>query len=160
MVLLGLMLTLAVADGPAQDLKPFDFMGYVAGEPISPKELKKCGKGGDVSCINPLVKVSNVYVGYMLETHDYKLSTLYIDAHPNSYSALLEAFSAKYGKPCESTTAVWRNAAGAQIDNPTLNWCFATGKLSFAKYGSRIDKMAIFYEDANKRPKPTPVINF
>lgn len=163
MRLLGFALALAMVAVPAaaEELKPFDFMGYVAGEAIPPEKLKKCGKDGpDQTCIVPLVEVSDVSVGYLLETHDYKVSSLYIDAHPNNYSRLLEAFTVKYGEPCEVTQTTWKNAAGAELDNPTFYWCFKTGKLRFSKYGAYINKMGIFYEDANQRPKKSPTINF
>lgn len=144
----------------AQELKAFDFMGFTAGDPVPPEKLKKCGKGAHVTCVEALAKVSNVYVGYSVTVHDGRLSTVYIDAHPNSYSDLLRAFTAKYGEPCETKDAVWKNAAGAELTNPTTYWCFKSGKLMFAKYGARIDRMAIFYEDANKAPERAPIINF
>lgn len=159
-IILGLALvsTPALAD---EQLKPFDFMGYVAGEIIPPEKLKKCGKSApDQTCLVPLVQVSNVYVGYLLKTHDYRMTSLFIDAHPNSYTSLLDAFTAKYGQPCEVSEAVWKNAAGAELENPSLHWCFSTGKLTFSKYGAYINKMGILYKDVNQPPESPPTINF
>lgn len=157
---IALAIALLPTMATAQELKPFDFMGYVAGEIIPAEKLKKCTKGPDATCIVRMVKVSTIYADYLLETHNFRLSSLYIDAHPNSYPALLEAFTAKYGEPCDTVDTVWKNAAGAELSNPTTFWCFKTGKLMFAKYGSRIDKMAILYTDTNKPPEPAPTINF
>lgn len=161
MIVLALaMLAAPAADADDAALKPFSFFKIVAGEVLAPPLLKGCGKGPDVSCINPLTKVSNSYVGYSFQTHNYKLSSLYIDTHPSNFADLLQAFTAKYGSPCETSTSIWKNAAGAAIENPTYHWCFSTGKLLFSKYGGRIDRMGILYEDdVNRRPNEA-VVNF
>lgn len=155
----GLMAA-APAMGAEQDLKPFRFLNFVAGEVIPHAMLKGCGKKPDVVCPYPLMRISTVYVSMVVTTHNYKLSTLYLDAHPNSYGDLLRAFTAKYGEPCEATIAVWKNALGVELENPTFRWCFSSGKLFFSKFGAQIDKMGILYEDVNRAPDPEPVINF
>jgi hypothetical protein len=157
-----LILVAISAPSLASDGLPvFSFMGFNAGEIIPSARLKGCTKGVDRTCIVPLVKIANVYGGYMVTTHNDKLSTLYIDAHPNSFDDLKAAFTAKYGAPCENATTPWRNALGANFDNPTLRWCFSTGKLVFQRYGQTVEKMNIFYEDEINKPdvKP-PAINF
>lgn len=156
-----LALCLALVSTPAAaQLKPFDFMGIIAGEPIPPAKLKGCRKLEAGICIKEMVQISNVWANFVLTTHDNKLSKIYIDVHPNWYVDLRAAFVAKYGEPCERAKGVWKNAAGAELDNPIEYWCFSSGRLKFARYGARIDKMDVLYLDDNKAPAKPPVVNF
>ena len=151
---------LAATPAAAQDLQPFEFKGFVAGQDIPAEKLKSCGKGGTVTCYEPMTQISDVYVGYMLETDNYRMSSLFVDASSGNFTPIFEAFRAKYGEPCEVVDTVWMNAAGAEIDNPNFIWCFSTGRLLVARYGAQINKMAILYTDDNQPPPDDPVINF
>lgn len=162
LVVAGVVFGLASVSASAQTgLTPFEFKGFVAGAEVPATLLKGCRlAGADAECVVYPTVLSNVRVGYQVKVHNSKLSSVYVEAFPISYPEIMAAFTAKYGAPCGTEDAVWSNAMGAKIDNPTTTWCFSTGKLTVAKYGQTIRHMLIFYQDDNKAPPPPPKLDF
>ena len=76
------------------------------------------------------------------------------------FSTLLDAFTAKYGKPILSTEK-WQARNGATFDNSVARWRFKGGMLELESRGTRVDEpMFTFVSSANAPPPDKPKIDF
>ncbi len=79
------------------------------------------------------------------------------DAGGTDFLTLTDAFTQKYGKPCEQAVAKWQSRGGATYDNTVVTWCFKTGKLKLESLGPSLKYGSATYNDDYQAPaKPTP----
>jgi hypothetical protein len=150
-----------LASASPTPLPNFEFRGIVAGQAVDPAALKGCRRDAEtVTCRSFATKVAGNDAA--IESVEYtggKLSALRILLDRSAYASVVEAFSARYGEPCSSSTDKWANAIGARLDNLSIRWCFLTGNLEARQIGPSLKYMAVAYTDANQ-PIPKPQVDF
>jgi hypothetical protein len=147
-----------------ESLPLFSFREWQGGINLSPEVLQVCERkeveGAIILCSSKMFDLAGVQSGSIAQVYNGRLSAISILASSDDASTILEAFKAKYGKPCKSSVELWQNRAGAKFDNPVVTWCFRTGDLKFAFFGDKQDYVDIKYTDVNT-PKPeSPTVNF
>jgi hypothetical protein len=155
----------AIAAGPASPLKAFEFRGIVAGEPLTREQLAKCEPlmPGTLSCDHDDRKVAGIdvmSVGIFVTNN--RLSSVSIMSDPIFFSVLTSAFKTKYGPPCRSALPRWVGELGNSRPNPTMTWCFRSGKLVAKMYGARLDVSEIDYTENTQAALPSakPKVDF
>lgn len=148
--------------GAAPPLPDFEFRGIKAGVEVDITKMKGCTFSRNVFNCTTL---GGEIAGQQIEAitfsfADQKLSMMLAVLPKAAFSDIVRAFTAKYGPACESTSETWANAAGAKFDNPTVRWCFGTGKLEARQLGSRLTEMQIVYADDNQPRPERPLIDF
>lgn len=161
----GLLALGAIIATPAyaEPVPNFEYKDIVAGQPADAKALRRCTDKPDGRC--SAMTFGGTLAGNIVDTQfvDYyggKLSALMLIIDRKAFVSVVDAFTAKYGKPCASRVDTWANAAGARLDNQVYEWCFQTGKLEARQYGSRLTQMRVVYQDDNQPPSPGPKIDF
>lgn len=135
-------------------LKPFEFRGFVAGQKMSAEQEAHCRKSdfGPTFCEDQGdnkvagVNVMSVYIS----ASNGMISNVGIAADPIFFDVLTSAFKEKYGAPCKSYVSKWVGELGNSRPNPTMVWCFKSGKLTAKMYGARLDVSEIDYRDDNQ----------
>ncbi|WP_152680146.1 hypothetical protein [Sphingomonas paucimobilis] len=164
-LIVGLALLAQVGISPQKKVAPirstaglpnFEFKSFKANHEIDQSILKDCGKIDELtSCMYMNEVLAGYPVAIQVNVYNGRLSSL--NAFPKQARVInifdvIDAFKKKYGNPCRADKAVWRNAMGAVLENPTYVWCFRTGKLTVVKYGVDIASPDIFYDDLNSPP--------
>lgn len=143
------------------DRPPFEFRGITAGQEVSPKSLKRCGKRGDiVTCENLFDKIAGVDAMIITTYYQRRLVDVAVSIDRNHVSELSHALDQKYGAPCRTDRSKWKNAMGAELDNNSSTWCFSAGELTLYEIGHRMDKSDLIYIDNNQPPEHPATVDF
>lgn len=148
-----------------ENLPTFSFREWQGGVNLSPTVLDGCKTKSSITsmviqCESDLFDLSGAKAGSIAQIYNGRLFALRIISSSDEAGTILEAFKAKYGKPCKSDVEIWQNRAGGKFDNPVYTWCFRTGDLKFSSIGSQTDYVEVNYTDING-PKPEkPTVNF
>jgi hypothetical protein len=151
---------LAAAANPSAPA--FEFRGITAG---TQAEFKKRGfcidKNGETSCLENATEVAGApMIDLAISRYQDKLTSVYATFHTNHFKTLLEAFTAKYGTPCETRTKPWQSRMGVKGESAVISWCFKTGVLELESIGPRIDQGRFIYGDQWQAPKAPPKVDF
>lgn len=93
--------------------------------------------------------------------HDGRLYNVSGNTVAGFHPQLLEAFTAKYGKPARTEVRKWQNRLGASFDNPVAIWLFKGGTLELRALGSKSDETSFsFVSVDNAPPRVETPVNF
>lgn len=117
-------------------------------------DQRECGENGStISGRTIAVENISLYRG--------RLSSLIITFPAENFGVITDAFTVKYGKPCEASIKEVQNRMGAKFSSGHLAWCFANGKLSADMLGLDIETSTVLWDDpTNQPPKAAPKVDF
>jgi len=160
-------MALVASPAIAQEKPVFDFAGFDTETAVANPSF---GRGCDVDRDEPgktACSAWNMRLGdgsakiVMVNLYEGKLSSALGILDRNQFLSVLSAFTAKYGSPDRTETRVWRNGAGASLDNEVFIWEFQGGELELESIGSRIrDSSFQFFHTTNRAPTEAPPVNF
>lgn len=91
---------------------------------------------GDESCMAADTHFAGVETFLIsVETVDRKISAFRIDFSIYDSKVLLDAFTARWGKPDSTASRDWQNQMGAKFPNPVSLWQLSDGTLEVAQFG-------------------------
>jgi len=155
-----------VAPQPAPaSLSVFSFLGDDTETPTQRTELNgsKCtATGTQLDCMDfrdP--KIGGADLKWMQLTYNNGLLyRVLASTWTNRYSALLDAFTAKYGTP-RIEVKKWQAKSGATFDNSVATWTFKGGELELSSLGTDLDSaLFTFVSTINSPPREKPKIDF
>lgn len=145
---------LARAPAPVPVLPLFTFKDAKAGGSMDPTSLGRCeadGRPGKLKCVGKDGMVAGIRLiipPYYYFYNNRLTSMLFLFNNEGvTFPTLLSAFRERYGAPCKTETEKWQNKAGAVFDNPTVTWCFKTGKLTLESMSTSRDYGDVMYSD-------------
>jgi hypothetical protein len=76
-------------------------------------------------------------------------------------SAVVVAMTAKFGDPCRTEVAEWRNRMGAVLDNPITTWCLSDGELAVIGRAAQDPNLAeVRFVAARLNEQPAATVDF
>lgn len=159
-------LSFSVEAGAQPSARPdFSFKQAVAGQEMNPNAVGQCQPSRDgpgvLECrgSDPTVAGVRLLVPPNYYFYNNRLTAMFFlfDARGADYLTFLNAFTDRYGAPCETETKRWQSRGGATYDNPTATWCFRTGRLELEQLGPSLDYGSVTYTDDYSAPsRETP----
>lgn len=166
------LFALTATTSPLPDLLPFSFRDYRVGDSEAQHkvDLEWCSKlpGAVVTreCstkINHLGNIADeqIYGAQFDFTHD-ALDKIDITLETSSYDRVVQAFSIKWGKPCEQSAPIIHNGVGTAFTNDKLTWCFSDGKLTASRFGGKVTQMRVLFRTTAvlAEDNAPPTVNF
>jgi hypothetical protein len=156
-----------VASAP---LPSFSFMGHSSavvdpnptGPDGKPCEANPKSLPGDLTCteFDATLAGENLSGFIMMDYYQGHLYHVFGEGKEAHYPTVLQAFTAKYGRPTMSTEP-WESKAGAKFDNAIATWKFRDGTLHLDEMGLERDDFSFeFYANSNRPPAPAAKVDF
>ena len=151
-----------MASPAAAQTATFEFRGETTAA-VADLASRSCNeiRDGSIICSNGYLEIGGVprvfSTNYYYNDHLYSVSGI---LHGSWFSAMLAAFTAKYGRPA-MTIADWQSEAGATFKNDVATWHFRDGTLTLERMGSERDYSSFeFTSPAGVPPAAAPTVNF
>lgn len=144
----------------------FSFMGQDTETPTTMVDLggEACQKNGaELECSNfRNATIAGRPMRYLDMRYNAGKLYMVIGAFGDAaYSAVRDAFIAKYGTPDEVVVRKWQSKAGGVFDNLVSIWRFKGGDLQLNSMGSKVGSGDFAFESmANSPPKAAPKVDF
>lgn len=124
--------------------------------------FKNCEKTSyAVTCTDLFDRVAGVPAITSYTIYERQLYQFWISTERDNLPTLLQAFTAKYGAPCNRGSKTVQNGLGAEFSSAEITWCFKSGKMVASEIGSRITHSSIIYTDeVNAPPAAPPNVDF
>ncbi|MEI6640393.1 MAG: hypothetical protein WCL10_00050 [Novosphingobium sp.] len=152
---------------PPVQLPVFEFMGQTTEAPPTMTELQgaKCVTSNSrYTCTNvSFPTVAGRPMRYLqIAFFNERLYAVSAAFGELAYQPVLEAFTAKYGKPDKVEVRKWQSKAGATFDNQVSIWNFSGGgTLELQSMGSQVGEGRFdFISTTNAPPTEAPKVDF
>lgn len=141
-IIVPLSLTAQSVPRPTTQADPpsFEFRGHVLGEPLT--GVSDCGYSGPNECENFGQGINGAAVDIFYHAVEGGFEGLDLTFHSDMFSAIRDAFVAKYGPPDSTEDQPFETRSGAKATNRVLTWKFAQGTLTLSRFDISLVKGA------------------